>query len=49
VEIDLKAIGFTAAKVATKKLSGDSEYTQKNNVIIPSELLLRDTVAKITH
>jgi LacI family transcriptional regulator len=48
VEIDLKAIGFTAAKVATKKLSGDSEYTQKNNLIIPSELLLRDTVAKIT-
>jgi LacI family transcriptional regulator len=49
VEIDLKAIGFTAAQVATQKLSGDNEQTQRNNVIIPSKLQLRDTVAMISH
>jgi LacI family transcriptional regulator len=51
VEIDLKAIGFTAAQVATSMLNGENghvhECSQKNNVVVPSELLLRDTVAKI--
>ena len=44
IEIDLKAIGFTAAKMATQKLSGDGEYAETRNEVIPSRLLMRDTV-----
>jgi len=44
IEIDLKAIGFTAAKMATQKLSGDGEYAETRNEVIPSKLLMRDTV-----
>jgi len=47
VEIDLKAIGFTAAQVVTQKLNGGGEYSEKSNIIIPSALLKRDTVAHI--
>jgi len=48
VEIDLKTIGFAAAQVATQKLSGVGEYADKRSVIIPSKLLLRDTVMRIS-
>ena len=74
VEIDLKAIGFAAAKVATQKLDAASHkpggaggrnggdvggdigghaaahggYNDEGNVIIPSKLVLRDTVRRIT-
>jgi len=47
VEIDLKAIGYTAAKMATQKLTGTGEYADLRNVIIPSKLIKRDTVKKI--
>jgi LacI family transcriptional regulator len=47
VEIDLKAIGFAAAKLAVQKLSGDSEYEGKHSITIPSGLLLRSTVQQI--
>ena len=46
-EIDLKAIGYTAAKVATQKLSGVGEYAEVSNIVVPSKLILRDTVKKI--
>jgi len=44
VEIDLKAIGYTAAQMATQKLAGAGEYANKRGVVIPSKLILRDTV-----
>jgi len=44
VEIDMKAIGYTAAQMATQKLSGAGEYATERNVIIPSRLITRDTV-----
>ena len=44
VEIDLKAIGYTAAQMATQKLSGTGEYAAERNIIIPSRLIVRDTV-----
>jgi len=47
VEIDLKAIGYTAAKMATQKLSGTGEFADKRNITIPSRLLIRDTVNKL--
>jgi len=47
VEIDLKAIGFSAAQLATEKLLGIGEYANKRNIIIPSNLVLRETVAAI--
>ena len=47
IEIDMKAIGFTAAQMATQKLSGVGEYADKRNVIIPSNLIIRDTVSSI--
>ena len=47
VEIDLKAIGYTAAQVVTQKLSGTGEYADENNVTIPSQVVLRDTVKSI--
>jgi len=46
-EIDLKAIGFTAAQMAVEKLAGIGQYANEQNVIIPSKLILRDTVAKV--
>ena len=47
VEIELKTIGFTAAKVATQKLCGAGEYAQERSVVVPSKLILRDTVKEI--
>jgi LacI family transcriptional regulator len=47
VEIDLKSIGYTAAQMATQKLIGYGEYADKRNVIVPSKLQVRDTVAVI--
>jgi len=47
VEIDLKAIGFAAAKLATEKLRGTGENINKQSIIIPSNLVLRETVAAI--
>jgi LacI family transcriptional regulator len=46
VEIDLKALGFVAAQVATQKLSGEGEYVGERSVLIPSRLVLRETVRK---
>ena len=45
-EIDLKGIGFAAAQMAMHKLCG-GEYVQERSIIIPSRLILRNTVAKI--
>ena len=44
VEIDLKTIGFEAAKVASSKLSDQDEAAAQQSIIIPSKLILRDTV-----
>ena len=45
-EIDLKAIGLTAAQMVAGKLAGASD-TQERKVIIPSKIILRDSVCKI--
>ena len=47
IEIDMKKIGYTAAKMVTQKLSGVGEYSDQRNVIIPSNLIVRETVARI--
>jgi len=66
-EIDLKAIGYTAAQVAAEKLAGtDSKCTRKKSgatkvsgfaegkttdghkIIIPSNIILRDSVRNLT-
>jgi len=49
VEIDVKTIGYTAAQVATRSLSGidDQNLTEEQNIIIPSKLILRDTVKQL--
>ena len=47
IEIDLKTIGFNAAQMAMQKLNGEGEYNDTGNIIIPSNLLKRDTVKKI--
>ena len=44
VEIDTKAIGYTAAKMVTQKLNGAGEYINERNITVPSRLLIRDTV-----
>jgi len=44
VEIDLKAIGYTAAQMVTQKLSGVGEYADMRDVTVPSRLLVRETV-----
>jgi len=46
VEIDMKAIGYTAAEVVTQKLSGFGQYAGEHSVVIPSKLVLRDTVKR---
>ena len=45
IDIDLKAIGFTAAQVVTKCLNGDTESPSKNTIIVPSKMVKRDTVS----
>ena len=47
VEINLKAIGFTSAQSLIQKLSGSGQYAEERSIIIPSELILRDTVAQV--
>ncbi|MCL2662256.1 MAG: LacI family transcriptional regulator [Oscillospiraceae bacterium] len=49
VEIDLQSIGYTAALMATQKLSGHGEYADKRNIIVPSKLQIRDTVSLISN
>jgi LacI family transcriptional regulator len=43
-EIDLKAIGYEAAQMVTKKLNGVGEYADMQNILIPGKLLIRETV-----
>jgi len=45
VEIDLKTIGYTAAQMVTQKLNDTGELADKRSIIIPSRIILRDTVA----
>jgi len=47
VEIDLKGIGFAAAKMAVHKILGDGEYAGKCGFVVPSRLVPRDTVLKL--
>ena len=47
VEIDLKAIGYTAAQMVTQKLNGTGEYVNERSITIPSKLLVRNTVSPI--
>jgi len=47
VEIDLKKIGFEAAKMAVHKIMGNDEYSGKRSFIVTSRLILRDTVLKL--
>jgi len=42
VEIDLKAIGYTAAQVAAEKLAGTA--SDEHKIIIPSNIILRDSI-----
>ena len=44
VEIDLKTIGFTAAQVITKSLSGTNEPESKKPILIPSKVVCRDSL-----
>ena len=45
-EIDLKSIGFAAARMALHKIRGKGEYAQEQRVIIPSSFVVRDSAAK---
>jgi len=47
VEIDLEAIGYSAAKIATQKLGGAEGHVDSQNIIIPSKVIMRDTVARL--
>jgi len=47
VQIDLKGIGFTAAQMVTERLGGAGEYAGESSVVIPSRLVLRDTVRSV--
>ena len=47
VEIDLKSIGYAAAQMATQKLSGTGEYADTRNIIIPSKLIIKETVSLV--
>jgi len=46
VEIDLNGIGYAAAQMVTEKLSGAGKYADRQSIIIPSKLLVRETVLK---
>jgi len=45
VEIDLRAIGFAAAKLTAEKLNGFGENSGKQSIIIPSNLIFRNTLS----
>jgi LacI family transcriptional regulator len=47
VEIDVKGIGFEAARVAAQRLGVSGDYSGERSVVIPSKLILRDTVARL--
>lgn len=44
-EIDLNAIGFIAAQMTVEKLDGNGCYTDKRRIIVPSNVILRETVS----
>ncbi|MCL2842475.1 MAG: LacI family transcriptional regulator [Oscillospiraceae bacterium] len=46
-EIDLKGIGFTAAQMAIAQMGGNEKARQEQHVVLPSRLIIRDTVANI--
>jgi LacI family transcriptional regulator len=46
-EIDLRGIGYAAAQMAYHKLCGQGEYARQRSVVIPSKLVLRNSVANI--
>jgi len=46
VEFDLESIGYTAAEIATQKLGGTGEHAEAQNIIIPSKVIMRDTVSR---
>jgi len=46
--IDLKRLGYSAAMVATQKVSGEGEFATERNIVIPSKMIVRDTVGQIT-
>ena len=43
-EIDLKAIGFTAAEMVASRLANIGQDTHERRIIIPSNIILRDSV-----
>jgi len=47
IEIDQKAIGYSAAQMVTQKLSRTGKYANERNIMIPSKLIIRETVATI--
>ena len=52
IEIDLKGVGYIAAEIAVEKINGMKEGGRdvKNNecnIVIPSKLILRDTIAPL--
>lgn len=52
VEIDLESIGRKAAKMTNQLLknsSGDQLLPSEHNIVIPSKLILRDTVSNCAH
>jgi DNA-binding LacI/PurR family transcriptional regulator len=42
IEIDLKAIGLTAAKIALEQIRGG--YSGETSIVVPSKIIMRDTV-----
>jgi LacI family transcriptional regulator len=46
-EIDLKAIGLATAEMAIQKLGGTGKFANEQSVVIPSKLILRDTVKRL--
>jgi len=49
VEIDLRTIGFAAAQLTIEKLNGTGENLNKRSIVIPGNLILRETVTNISH
>jgi LacI family transcriptional regulator len=49
VEIDLKGIGYAAAEMIDHRLSGQGLYSDQKHITIPSKLIERNSVAKLTN
>ena len=47
IEIDLKQIGFKAAQVVASRLNDEKDFDDERTIIVPSNIILRDTVSKI--